>query len=648
VRTTTRTILLDDKGNAVRLGSMVGRGGEGAIYEIVGRSDRLAKVYHRPVDARLASKIRAMASLYNVQIENVAAWPTNLLLDAAQSPVGLIMPLVPNRKDIHKLYSPKSRRTEFASADYRHLIRAASNTARAFAALHKLGCIIGDINHGSVLVGEDATVRLIDCASFQTEIGGQLYTSDFGVETFTPPELQERDLRGVIRSESHDAFGLATLIFLLLFMGRHPFAGRYLKSGEMPISRAIKEARFAYGARRKGHGMERPPHAPALSTVGDSLANLFERAFDIDSISAGRPAPLDWVSGLTSFEKSLAQCKANPSHWFLRSIDCPWCPMEASTGVQLFSSGTPRPDSDLSDVTAIWVQIEAIPHPGPAPEISGSWPNASAAAKNVGRSIILAKVVGLAGACTLLAFGIFGGFKAPAPLFLFLGSLPFYFLVRNRLGKVEQGRSFKSKYDAILASWTRTHQEWLLRASPKPFDDKKTELRSLREQYKQLPEKHTKKLDELKRNKRNIQLRKFLDRYQIEDASIDGIGKGRKQTLASYGIETAADLLSRQLESVPGFGPKLCGALYGWRKSLEHSFVFDPNKPVDKTDIDDVQREALSERKTIERKLSAGLIELRNIRSRIDNTRAHGLQSMETMYREYMQAKVDYDAAVRI
>jgi DNA-binding helix-hairpin-helix protein with protein kinase domain len=29
-------------------------------------------------------------------------------------------------------------------------------------------------------------------------------------------------------------------------MGRHPFAGRYLGLGEMPIERAIAECRFAY------------------------------------------------------------------------------------------------------------------------------------------------------------------------------------------------------------------------------------------------------------------------------------------------------------------------------------------------------------------------------------------------------------------
>jgi DNA-binding helix-hairpin-helix protein with protein kinase domain len=638
--------LFDDAGNAVRLGAMVGRGGQGTVYEIVQRSESLAKVYHSALDARRATKIREMASLYNTKIDNVASWPTNLLLNVQQAPVGLIMPRVPNRKDIHKLYSPKSRRMEFPLADYRHLTRAASNTAKAIAALHNLGCVIGDINHGSVLVGEDATVRLIDCDSLQITLGGQLYTSDFGVETFTPPELQDLDLAGVVRSENHDAFGLAILIFLLLFMGRHPFAGRYSGKGEMPIARAIKEGRFAYGSRRKEFGIEQPPHAPALSTVGD-MANLFERAFDKDSASRGRPTALHWITGLASLEKSLTQCNVNSSHWFLKSISCPWCPMEAATAVQLFSTGTSRPDDTSSDLEAIWTAINAVTHPGPAPEVRGTWPVASPGARGVGRSNTIAKAAGLVGACLLLALAFFGGFKAPAPFLLCIGSIPLYFIVRNQFGRTEDARRIKLKYDADFQSWTKAYQEWQSKASPRPFDAKKAELTSLRDDYGKLSAKLSQKLDALRRNQRDIQRRKFLDRCQIEDASIDGIGKGRKQTLASYGIETAADLLSQQVEGVPGFGPKLCAALYGWRRSLEASFAFDANKPIDKADIDDVHREIAAERKSIEQKMSTGLTELRNIRSRIDNLRANGIPVIEAMYKEYMQSKVDYDAAVR-
>lgn len=52
-----------------------------------------------------------------------------------------------------------------------------------------------------------------------------VFHCDVGVPLWTPPELQGRDFRGLTRTKNHDRFGLAVLMFQLLFMGRHPFAG---------------------------------------------------------------------------------------------------------------------------------------------------------------------------------------------------------------------------------------------------------------------------------------------------------------------------------------------------------------------------------------------------------------------------------------
>jgi DNA-binding helix-hairpin-helix protein with protein kinase domain len=269
--------MLDASGSAIRIGKLIGQGGEGSVYEVIAAANRVAKIYHNAISPKRARKIEVMASLYSDVIARVAAWPTGLLTaKASRQPVGLLMPRSVGGKDIHKLYSPKSRRSEFVRADFRFLVRVAANTARAFGAVHQMGCVIGDVNHGSVLVGQDATVQLIDCDSFQVRSGGDVFGCEVGVETFTPPELQGVSLNGIVRTENHDAFGLAVLTFLLLFMGRHPFAGRYLGSGDMPIAQAIREGRFAYGARRAQLLMDRPPHTPDLHVMGSNVAQLFE------------------------------------------------------------------------------------------------------------------------------------------------------------------------------------------------------------------------------------------------------------------------------------------------------------------------------------------------------------------------------------
>jgi hypothetical protein len=230
---------------------------------------------------------------------------------------------------------------------------------------------------------QDATVRLIDCDSFQIVTRTHKFLCEVGVETFAPPELQGKPFKGLVRTDNHDNFLLAVLIFLMLFMGRHPFAGRYLGRGDMPIPTAIRECGFAYGTRRATVQMEKPPGTPALSIVGDDIAFLFERAFAPEMISGGRPNPRDWVESLGRLEKELKQCSANPSHWHRKEQSCPWCPMEGATGVALFPLVAPVAGA-VFNMEALWRQIESIRHPGPPPEIPTPAVQASQAARRVG------------------------------------------------------------------------------------------------------------------------------------------------------------------------------------------------------------------------------------------------------------------------
>ena len=100
------------------------------------------------------------------------------------------------------------------------------------------------------------------------------------------------------RTANHDAFGLAVLVFHLLFMGRHPFARRFLGKGGMPIERALAECRFAYSAEARRTAMTAPPFAPPMQVVGRDVTELFERAFHPDGRSGGRPSPEQWIDAL--------------------------------------------------------------------------------------------------------------------------------------------------------------------------------------------------------------------------------------------------------------------------------------------------------------------------------------------------------------
>jgi DNA-binding helix-hairpin-helix protein with protein kinase domain len=637
--------VVDATGREIRLGSVLGRGGEGTVYGVASSDQLAAKIYHNPLSADRAAKIQIMSSFSNGDLKQVAAWPMGLLLSKSdRAPIGLLLPKFGNAKDIHKLYSPKSRLAEFKRADWRFLVRACANIARSFGAVHSTGCIVGDINEGSVLVADDATVRLIDCDSFQVTAQGKRYPCEVGVETFTPPELQGKKLKDIVRTTNHDNFGFAVMAFLLLFMGRHPFAGRFLGRGDMPIPKAISELRFAYSAMRADVEMERPPHTPPLSIVGDEVAFLFERAFAKQMVAGGRPEPGEWVQALVGLERNLKQCASNAAHWHHKTTSCPWCPMEATTGIELFPFVSFGGSASVLDLTALWRQIESLQSPGPSPDIHVARPEASTEASAVAGSFRRANILAFSLALIIGGAGVFGGFSAPAPLLMLVAALLSFFGARRWLDKSSDVYKFRDAEATAREAWTRTRQQWAERTGSSAFDTKKQEVLRLKSAVDYLPKLQATKLDQLRKSVKQAQLARFLDGFEIDKATIDGIGDGRKRTLQSYGIETAADLLNSNVESVPGFGPKLCGALYAWRQSMEVRFKFNPATGVDRRDIDKIEQEIGLERRKLEQAVRAGYEELQQLHGRALNARTQMRGPVEAAYAAYLQADANYKA----
>ncbi|MCK7579638.1 MAG: hypothetical protein MZV65_30660 [Chromatiales bacterium] len=275
------TRLYSGAGHLVEPGKTLGRGGEGTVHEIAGRPGFVAKVYHQPVGPDKALKLEGMVRQAHPSLLEIAAWPVDVLRVRPDGPVqGFVMPRVNGYHEIHSLYGPSHRKRTFPHADWSFLVHAARNLASAFETIHARGNVIGDVNPGNVVVSAQALVKLIDCDSFQIDTGDRLFLCDVGVPQFTAPELQDRSFHGLRRTPDHDAFGLALLCFHLLFMGRHPFAGRYRGKGDMPIECAIKENRFAFGRHAVGRLMEPPPHTLPLDALPQAIADLFERAFD--------------------------------------------------------------------------------------------------------------------------------------------------------------------------------------------------------------------------------------------------------------------------------------------------------------------------------------------------------------------------------
>jgi len=171
-----------------------------------------------------------MAQSATPDVLKFAAWPSTTLHRNGNL-VGLVMRRIPApSRPIHELYTPKTRIREYPSANWQFLVNVAANVARGFAVMRQNGHIIGDVNHGNILVGPTGITAFIDCDSFQIRSNGQIYLCDVGVSTYTPPELQNKTFSQVVRTQNHDLFGLAVLLFHLLFMGRPPVRWKVQRS----------------------------------------------------------------------------------------------------------------------------------------------------------------------------------------------------------------------------------------------------------------------------------------------------------------------------------------------------------------------------------------------------------------------------------
>ncbi len=128
------------------------------------------------------------------------------------------------------------------------------------------------------------------------------------------------------------------LIFHLLFVGRHPFAGRYRGVGDLSIEKAIAERRFAFSKDKAATLVDPPPASLLLEDLPASLADLFERAFRYDEGDAnGRPAPLQWVQELDALMKRRKTCPFDSAHvYYSQLAECPWCRIEDSGGPTFF------------------------------------------------------------------------------------------------------------------------------------------------------------------------------------------------------------------------------------------------------------------------------------------------------------------------
>jgi DNA-binding helix-hairpin-helix protein with protein kinase domain len=624
------------------LAEKIGSGGEGDVYELSEDKSLAAKIYKEVQAKSKLEKLALMTNAFDQKLSNVSAWPKARLYNERGTTSGFLMPRVIEHKPVHELFNPAARKRYFPEVDYSFLVQAAKNVVAAFATVHSHGFVIGDVNEGNVLVSKSATIKLIDCDSFQVSKDGLIYPCEVGIPMYTPPELQHlKSFRDIDRTINHDKFGMAIICFQLLFMGRHPFVGLY-NGPDTPLEKAIEKFWFSYGNSGLKKGIKPPSETLPFYSIPINLQHLFERSFTEQGVLE-RPNVMEWLEELDFFKKHLRVCKKETKHKYYDGLSaCPWCDLENNNGIYFFIPSKVG-SFNLSDfnISDIWQRINAIaiirediPDPYKIVVKATLLPNSFKWFQGV---VIFQKLFSFIIPIYLISFS-----PSYFIIWIILGTVIYNFsYFSNRVNNAKQQR--QNNYNNAKILWNAFEKRWKAEASSEILEEKKAALNVSKTRYERLSEDYNIELKRLRQRMEELQLHKFLSNYFIHNHSIPNIGDNRKSTLSSYGIDTAADIEKLNKIKVPGFGTFLEGHLINWRNNLARRFKFDPSKGIDPEEVNKLNKKFENTKIQLQNDLRNGAEVLTRIKNRLlhsrTNLRAEGL----TLASKLAQAKADID-----
>jgi DNA-binding helix-hairpin-helix protein with protein kinase domain len=560
--TSTDELFAEDGAN-YRLSTLIAEGGEGRVFHLESRRDIVAKLYRERVDGQEA-KLKHLISLRSDRLAKAGAWPMGVLRDSAGATIGFTMESLVGWEPLHAVYQVKSRLQLRPQMTWRHLVRVARNLASCVHHAHDAGLIIGDLNESNVFVSKDCMVKLIDVDSFQCEADGELFACRVGKAELLAPELQGLSLEAYTRTEAHDCFSLAVLIFETLMFGRHPFAGRPEDENDLSLEGAIARSWYAYTTNKT------IPVAPPLGIEMDWLApalrEQFESAFDGNPES--RPSAYDWYLGLKQFEDELTTCIHIPSHLYWKAIDdCPWCQLEIQRNLDLFKplgSSTGLPNFAIE---RLWEVIDAVEPPEPVAPIAMVDASAFQPAQTLETWALKYRLLAFP---LLLADTVLDGMTSlDTTLRVLILLPPVLLLLVWAKYEVQDKQPFVTKQkqlQGIIDLWHAT-------ASPAIFDSAKAQLWKakilLQEPEKRLEAKRNKLIKNLCRN----ELDRYLARISVDSFVEASSFSGAEELLRTLGVRTAEQVRQNKL-AAEGFNIEkdFAASIFKWRKQLELEF----------------------------------------------------------------------------
>lgn len=232
-----------NEGGTLVLGPMLGEGGEGRVFSVVGFPNRVAKIFD--AEHRTWHRKEKLDLLLSRGFEREGiGFPTSLITNRAGEFVGYAMPRATGKVLQATVMRPARFKKTYPKWSKADLVDVCISFLEKVAYLHSLNILIGDLNPKNLMVDENKDVWIIDADSWQVEG----YPCPVGTPMFTAPTVTG-GYADALRTVEEELFAVATMLFMILITGQFPYARAGADGGD--FAALIKEGKFAFQFQKK-------------------------------------------------------------------------------------------------------------------------------------------------------------------------------------------------------------------------------------------------------------------------------------------------------------------------------------------------------------------------------------------------------------
>jgi DNA-binding helix-hairpin-helix protein with protein kinase domain len=623
-------------------GRELGRGGEGCVYELQNHRELVLKLYAEPLPPAKIAKLEQMIAMRTEALAAYAALPADLIHDTSGKVCGFVMKKLTAYVPLHHVFSPMDRKKMFPDKGYNFLVHVARNLSTAFHQLHQAGIVVGDVNEGNILISSSGLAAFIDCDSFQIPNGNTYFFCEVGVPRYTPPELLRlQSFERVVRTTNTDNFSLAILLFQLLFLGRHPYAGKHRGAADIDEETAIKQHQFAYSLHNLKKKLSPPPDSFDINSLPADVIALFHQAFE----TSDRPTPAQWVAALGNMLTNIVTCPVSRLHSYPAPLtECPWCLFRKNRGIMYFLDDSyMQANNMLQNIEQFingfkpeTISVKKIT-PGPAPtKLTPTPPGPKLAKANTLRRWVSLYLC-IAGVVIALFYPIITLLFIAAAVWVYKKSGWVKLLIAERNRRVNHHFVLHNRLTALIKNYEQP-------TDVAQYNSVLQNMQQLIHNFRRLPDMLEQKKKAIEEILYNQQLDDYLRQFHINDYTIPSIGKVKKTSLLDNGIRNAAHITRLATTRVPGIGPANEAILLNWRRQMSAGFVYIPDNYQITVAMQKVNDEIAQVKNQLEQQIRKEYQTLSFLKTNISNKNRLLEIQIEELTLQVRQAEVDVDA----